>query len=344
MSVKQIAISAESSGSSTEVENLKSKVNSIINGSSERSERIVEALNFSQAGFDDATTELKSFILKMEEVSKPKGIFSNVAIRAKNLPGVGRYIEGYVQSAREDHLDSKSIKEIVETVFEGMTGKTEEVRGIIKNMILLKDEVENELNETLLLEEEVVLILSQTKENSVDHFEITDILNKIKKRKLSAGFDMNKLIGIAQVGKMVVAQIRDTLPESKGELLKQLSMDVGLTQIKVLVNNMNELNEVNNRLANASETKIVDTIKELFDLTRHDEKAIAILESRYSKRQASSVMIRDEMAKTVESTYNVQKKMQQIESSAPASLTIDGVFSFDEEVTGSKEIYKNDNK
>ena len=277
----------EQSASGMSVEDFKKELFTISEVSSQTLSEITKEIQFNEVDKVDAVQKLKDFVLKQEELAKPYGLSQRAAKLLTNIPLIGNKMKETYKELKEDHLESRNVKDIIYKVYDDMIENGEKITKRVMKFNSLRKELKESLEKSIDLRDKVVLEIESVEDDSMEKFELQKLQLTLNGQIGEFNEEIRNLQQIETVTKGIAMQITENTPSNKDRLLRKIASFATISEANDQLNAFKELRDLTTSLDNSIQEAIFNTVENVLDGDQQTKREIQKAQKRaedFSKR------------------------------------------------------------
>ena len=271
---------------------------------------------------DDETKRMES--RRDTLVSRMTGQVKNVLIGL----GAGGMLKKAEDGVNEEVVLNKSVRDVIGGIFDGIQTQITNVDTVLKKLDDMRVQNSEVIDEAQGFIEIIDDMLVDVRENTYEDLNLNKVKMQLKALIEGCIKDEQNMGLIFQIGSGLVLEATNTIPQTKNELFKRITMNDFMSALQSLAENINEVAELNRATGRQVMEAVKTTATEIMsisDKTRQDALA-------YQEENVKTIQFFKEFEqKTIEGNNKNKELMKVLDSNV-------------EEITAATSILTNDIK
>lgn len=281
---KSVIQSTEETTGKSAIESIAEQYQVLIQDYSDTSSKISSTVMFSEAQLESVDEELSAFVVQSKELANYSSAKETTLRVISKVPLIGGRAKKSIDEIRKERLNDKSITEVVDALFDGIGSQADSLSNTINRLHELQASTKNIIIPTKALDEQTDVLIAEGKLTGGDRINSMKVSIQLKAMVDSAESRVQDLNVIIKVAEGVLLNIVKTMPVSKSELLNQIIMDAGVSQINAISDSVKSVYSLKERISTDMYEKTHISVVNLLESTSISPKEAEKIKKNNARR------------------------------------------------------------
>lgn len=287
------------------VEFLKSKVKGIAEKTKDISSNITSEVTMTEMEKTGAIKEFRDFVEKQSELAQPYTVGQKATHLLSSIPGAGKVFKKVYKDMKAAHLDTESIKDVVENMYTKMEKKNEMISNRVIKLYKLEEYLQEMLSEMKGVFIEIESEIEKEDDKKEKH-KLKMLSVNVQKRIKELFEEQTRVQQITVVIEELSMTIEESMPSDKDALLRKMGTFASIAAAQDHINEFLELKDILRNLDDNSTRTITTAINSILDAKDADKEDMRRMDARLKERKKGLELIQkrlDKSEKETEQTY-----------------------------------------
>lgn len=258
---------------------------------------ITKHISFSSTNLEESKNTLKEYVISYNKLCNEKSIKERTLSTISKLPIIGTSAIKLVDDMRKERLEGISVSQVVTELYDGLNNKSLKLESTLKSLMEVSNKAETLCDVLGEVDNELDTLIERLEKNDPDYVSAMRLSSQVKILIKSSADKIDSLAMIIQVGTGLLTKMIKVLPVNKTELLSNLAMDSGVSQINDISKDVSEITKLTRGISDSIYDKTHTAVLELIRMNSVSQDDVKHLRTNAEKRIALTNEVNDAVRK-----------------------------------------------
>lgn len=246
---------------------------------------IASDIRFNPNMTDEVKEKLIEFAAEQERIANAQSIRERVMRRVASVPLLGRAAKSSADQLRKQRLQEESVSGMVRSMYSGLKAQAQDVEKTEAQLVKIYEQTESNISLMVDLDTKITSLLGTDEVPLRHRSNVMRMKTQIKVMIEKSKDKLESLKIILPVTQACLQMIYQDLPISEADLLSDMAMSTGVSQINALSQDVKEMRELSELVSTNIWSSTQRSIVNLLEMTTISDKDIQRIETNTQERE-----------------------------------------------------------
>lgn len=246
---------------------------------------IASDIRFNPNMTDEVKEKLIEFAAEQERIANSQSLRERVMRRIASVPLLGKAAKNSADQLRKQRLHEESVSGMVKSMYSGLKAQAQDVEKTEAQLVKIYEQTEANINLMLELDTKITTLLGTDEVPLRHRSNVMRMKTQIKVMIEKSKDKLESLKIILPVTQACLQMIYQDLPISEADLLSDMAMSTGVSQINALSQDVKEMRELSDLVSTNIWSSTQRSIVNLLEMTTISDRDIQRIESNTLERE-----------------------------------------------------------
>ena len=246
---------------------------------------ITKAIKFSNLDdTDEIKQQLVSFAAEQEKIVNYESLSERMLRKVSFIPLIGSSANKSADNLRSQRLSEETVSGIVGKMYQGLKKQAETVEETESRLLQIQQQTKSNLELMITLGKKLNELIANGEIEEVDQSRTLKMKTQIALMTEKSHDKIDSLSLTIPATRAILEAIYQQLPISEADLLSDIAMSTGISQINALAQDVKDMRELSDMVSSGVWAKTQKSIVNLIEINSISDKEITRIEETANKR------------------------------------------------------------